>query len=138
MTWSAWIFAAALAAPTGVIGNWATPEGSVVNIAPCGPEICLTVVKVTPRATETTDNQNPDRSLRARSLCGLRIGSGFHPEGANAATGGHLYDPKTGKTYSGKFELEGESLRLRGYVGISLFGRSEVWQRTSDTGSCRS
>jgi len=127
----------AWAAPAGVMGNWATGDGSVVRIAPCGGEICLTVVKVSPKATESVDALNPNASLRTRPLCGLRIGSGFKADGENAAAGGHLYDPKSGRTYSGKFEAKGDSLHLRGYVGITLFGRSETWTRAGEVGACR-
>jgi uncharacterized protein (DUF2147 family) len=128
---------AAWAAPAGVVGNWATSDGSVVRVAPCGSEICLTVVKVTPTAPTTTDAQNPDAHLRSRPLCGLRIGFGFKAEGENAASGGRLYDPKSGRTYSGKIELKGDRLHLRGYVGVALFGRSEVWTRAGEVGACR-
>jgi uncharacterized protein (DUF2147 family) len=124
-------------AQRGVMGNWATPDGSVVKVAECGSEVCLTVVKVRPAAPAKTDVQNPDASLRSRSLCDLRIGSGFKAEGADAASGGKLYDPKSGRTYSGKFWLKDDELHLRGFIGVSLFGRSEVWKRTTDPGACR-
>ncbi len=127
----------ACSAQTGVMGNWATPDGSVVKVASCGPDVCLTVVKVRASAPATTDVQNPDTALRARSLCGLRIGSGFKQEGAEAASGGRLYDPKSGKTYSGKFEVKGNTLHLRGYIGVSLFGRSETWTRAGEVEACR-
>jgi uncharacterized protein (DUF2147 family) len=121
----------------GVMGNWATADGSVVTVASCGTEVCLTIVKVNPGAPVTTDAKNPEASLRSRSLCGLRIGSGFKAEGTDAASGGHLYDPKSGRTYSGKFWLKGDELNLRGYIGVSLFGRSEVWKRAGEVGACR-
>lgn len=128
---------AASATPAGFTGNWSTGDGSVVKVAPCGGDVCLTLVKVTPTAPVTTDAQNPDAHLRSRPLCGLRIGFGFKSEGENAASGGHLYDPKSGRTYNGKLELKGDRLHLRGYVGVALFGRSEVWTRAGEVGACR-
>jgi uncharacterized protein (DUF2147 family) len=122
----------------GLMGDWLTQDGSVVRVAGCsGDAICLTVVKVNPKAPETKDAMNPDAGLRGRSLCGLRIGEGFKPDGQDTAAGGKLYDPVSGKTYSGKIARQGDSLKLRGYVGLALFGRTEVWSRTATPPPCR-
>ena len=43
---------------------------------------------------------------------------------------GELYDPKKGKTYSGKCTLVNQdTLDLRGYIGFSFIGRSSTWTR---------
>jgi len=48
--------------------------------------------------------------------------------------GGDILDPKNGKTYHCKIQLakNGQQLRVRGYIGIPLFGRSQVWLRTTN------
>jgi uncharacterized protein (DUF2147 family) len=121
---------AALAAQGGsVLGEWSDPTGSIVRIDHCGAEICLWVIAVSPSISASTDVQNPDPGERGRALCGLKIGSGFTQRDAGHAAGGSLYDPKTGKTYHGMMWIDGANLELRGYVGISLFGRSETWTR---------
>lgn len=43
---------------------------------------------------------------------------------------GHVYDPKNGKLYNAVLTLKSNQLEIRGYVGISLFGRSTVWTRS--------
>lgn len=45
---------------------------------------------------------------------------------------GKLLEPKSGKIYNGKARLspDGNRLKLRGYMGVSLLGRSVVWIRT--------
>jgi uncharacterized protein (DUF2147 family) len=53
----------------------------------------------------------------------------FTFDGDNVYSGGTVYDPKNGKTYSCKMTLDGNSLNIRGYIGISLFGRSVTWTR---------
>ena len=117
------------AAPAGLEGNWAAPEGSVIRVYGCGEGVCAKVVVVEASAPGTTDQNNPDDALRSRSLCGLEIGQGFKRDDDTHASGGTLYDPKSGKTYSGTMVAEGDSLKLRGFIGVSLFGRTETWKR---------
>jgi uncharacterized protein (DUF2147 family) len=49
-------------------------------------------------------------------------------------SGGEILDPENGKTYRAAMHLEegGEKLVVRGYIGISLFGRSQTWLRRQD------
>jgi uncharacterized protein (DUF2147 family) len=108
----------------------------VIRVQPCGAAVCLAVVKLPSNAPSTTDGQNPDANLRKRPLCGLVIGTGFHQDDAEHLSGGHLYDPKSGHTYRGTISSEGDSLHLRGYIGISLFGRSETWKRVPAVTPC--
>ncbi len=119
----------------GMTGDWKTPGGSVVRLAPCANSLCLRVVTLSPTAPGTVDRNNPDASLRNRSLCNLEIGNGFVAEGDHA-TGGHIYDPMSGKTYKASIKVDGDSLYLRGYIGISAFGRTESWQRIADAKPC--
>lgn len=115
----------------GVLGPWKDPTGSVIRIGRCGPQVCLWIAALTPSAPATTDIHNPQPGQRNRALCGLEIGSGFSLRDLNHASGGTLYDPKTGKTYRGTMTAEGSKLELRGYVGIPLFGESQNWTRTA-------
>lgn len=78
------------------------------------------------------DLKNPDHALRDRPVLGMKILEGFRfaPGKKWPWTGGTVYDPENGKTYSGKMRLEGDkTLRLKGYVLIPLFGRSTTWTR---------
>lgn len=75
------------------------------------------------------DRLNPDPELRGQPIIGLPLMSGFrHVEGV--WKGGRIYDPETGKTYKCVLRIgEDGTLRVRGYVGISLLGRTTVWER---------
>jgi uncharacterized protein (DUF2147 family) len=76
------------------------------------------------------DIQNPEESLRDRPLRGLTILSGFRYEGDGRWDGGRVYDPNSGNTYKGTITVVDDvTLKLRGFIGISLFGRTEVWVR---------
>ena len=113
----------------GIFGQWTEPTGSVIRVDHCGPQICMWVVGISPKAPANVDIYNPDDAKRKRSLCGLQIGTGFVMGSPNEARGGTLYDPKSGKTYRGQMKLKNNTLDLRGYVGISLFGQTQTWNR---------
>lgn len=44
--------------------------------------------------------------------------------------GGRITDPMKDKVYRAVMTLEGDRLRVRGYIGIRAFGRTQVWERT--------
>jgi uncharacterized protein (DUF2147 family) len=75
-----------------------------------------------------TDEKNPKAALQSQPLIGLPILKGFEKDG-NTYTDGTIYDPETGKTYDCKMTYKGKTLNIRGYIGISLIGRSAVWER---------
>lgn len=79
------------------------------------------------------DIHNPDEKLKSRPIQNLVFIMGFKKEkDQNKWTDGSVYDPKSGKTYHGWIKLVDEKkLQLRGYVGISLFGRTAEWTRSS-------
>lgn len=69
-------------------------------------------------------------------LRGLEIAWGLQGSG-KAYDGGYILDPGNGKTYRCKMEVSDDGLRLtvRGFIGISLIGRSQTWHRVPDTAS---
>lgn len=75
------------------------------------------------------DVKNPDPKLRSRNIQGLEILTNFRKD-SKTYVDGEIYDPKSGKTYSCKMTLKGnDQLDIRGYIGISLIGRTESWKR---------
>lgn len=76
------------------------------------------------------DAKNPDKKLRDRALMNLVILTGLESKGKNAYEGGKIYDPKSGNTYKCKGELtDANTLKLRGFIGVSLIGRTDTWTR---------
>jgi uncharacterized protein (DUF2147 family) len=120
-----------------VMGDWKTPTGTILRVEPCGTAVCLRVVRISPSAPATTDIHNPDPALHGRALCGLVVGTGFHQDDATHLSDGRLYDPVSGHTFRGTVTVEGNSLHLRGYIGVPLFGRSETWQRVEPVTACK-
>lgn len=80
------------------------------------------------------DVHNPDPALKSRSLEGIKFLWGFqyNPK-KNRWSDGKVYDPDTGKTYDAKMSLEqkGQILKMRGFVGLSLFGRTARFERVT-------
>lgn len=75
------------------------------------------------------DIKNPNLKLRNNTLLGLVIVKDFVFDN-NKWNDGKVYDPKTGKNYSAYMTMTGlNQLNMRGYIGISLIGRTETWKR---------
>lgn len=78
-----------------------------------------------------TDNLNPDPKLQSNQLIGLVNLKNFTFNGKDEWSGGTIYDPKNGKTYSCKINFESTGkLKIRGYVGVSMLGRNTYWTKS--------
>ncbi|MHB1529874.1 MAG: DUF2147 domain-containing protein [Acidiferrobacteraceae bacterium] len=120
------------------VGVWATRHDKAhIRISPCGNQLCGTIVWLkNPQRNgqPKTDRHNPDRWLRSRPIVGLEILKGFRParDTKNHWIDGSIYDPASGKTYHSEMTLEPDgALGVRGYIGWSVFGRTETWTQVS-------
>jgi uncharacterized protein (DUF2147 family) len=119
------------AADTAVIGDWVTPDHSIVSIYSCGSQkVCAKLAWI--RDPSAKDDNNPDPSLKLRPLCNLQIGNDFEMTDETHAKNGTIYDPDSGKTYTATMVASDSELKVRGYVGAALFGRTEVWHRAQE------
>ena len=76
------------------------------------------------------DVLNPDESLRDRFLHDVVILKDFVYQGKGRWAKGTIYDPNNGKTYQCLLRMKSDSeLMVRGYIGVSLIGRTEIWTR---------
>ncbi|QYY33489.1 MULTISPECIES: DUF2147 domain-containing protein [Cupriavidus] len=64
-------------------------------------------------------------------IIGMTILSGLRKTGDNEWSGGEILDPENGKVYKSKMSLsdDGNKLNVRGFIGISLLGRTQTWER---------
>jgi uncharacterized protein (DUF2147 family) len=77
-----------------------------------------------------TDKNNPDEKLRSTPLLGYRLLRDFQYKGHKTWEEGTIYDPENGSTYSCTIKMTDENtLDVRGFIGVSLFGRTDVWKR---------
>jgi uncharacterized protein (DUF2147 family) len=71
-----------------------------------------------------------DAAPRAAEEPGELILSGMNYQGAGNWSGGTIYDPRSGRTYRARLQLlDAEHLNVRGFVGIEMLGRTQVWTR---------
>ncbi|MEO8173552.1 MAG: DUF2147 domain-containing protein [Sediminibacterium sp.] len=81
------------------------------------------------KGTPKVDANNPDEQLRTKTLLGLVILRNFKYDDGEWS-GGRVYDPQNGKDYKCYMKLkDAKTLNVRGYIGFSLLGRTEVWTR---------
>jgi len=79
------------------------------------------------------DRHNPDQSRKKVPIMGLQMLRNFQYEGDRVWVDGKIYDPEKGSDYSCKLTLESENtLHVRGFIGISLFGRTDTWKRITE------
>ena len=111
--------------PNDIIGYyWSPKKDAKIEIYLKGREYYGKFIWLeTPRK----DINNPVKALQNRSIMGLEFLTGFSLD-HGIYSGGEIYDPETGKTYSCKMSMEGNNLKVRGYIGISLFGRTEIFE----------
>jgi len=119
-----------------VEGRWLSGDGDGwIEVQLVGDSL-IGVIAGSPNNTDGDppryDDLNPDPSLRNRPLDGMAIMIGFTYSGDGRWTGGTIYDPNSGKTYKCTVtQIDGNTLKVRGYIGFSLFGRSDTWTRDS-------
>ncbi|OKA43286.1 hypothetical protein BH759_19140 [Ralstonia solanacearum] len=75
--------------------------------------------------TKCTDDR------KDQPIVGLTILKDLKKTGDNEWAGGNILDPENGKIYSAKMSLseDGQKLNVRGFLGISLLGRTQTWVR---------
>jgi uncharacterized protein (DUF2147 family) len=139
------LIAAILAAPLAAwaqndspVGLWRTIDDetgktkSLVRITETNGELSGKIEKL---FREPSEDQNPkcdkcEGANKDQPILGMTILSGLKKDG-DSYSGGHVIDPKKGKTYKAKVTLtdSGKKLEMRGYIGTPLLGRTQTWVR---------
>jgi len=126
------------AADLSPVGRWRTiddktgEQTSVVEITQAGDVLNGRVIKIIPKAGDPADPtckkcEGPEKDQR---ILGMTILKGFKRDG-DEWDGGTILDPRSGNVYNSELRLDedGKKLQVRGYIGISLFGRTATWIR---------
>lgn len=109
-----------------VLGKWITEAGDAqVEIYKSGDKLNGKIIWLA-KGPETTDSHNSDEKLRSRKLMGVNILSGLSQK-KDKWEGGRIYNPKNGKNYKCSIWLDGDKLKVRGYLG--MFYETQTWKR---------
>lgn len=133
--------------PKAPLGRWITESGNLeVDIAPCNAgsgsnsasatPLCGKVVRVL--ANRSMGAPGTDMAAAdARPALGMTLLSGLRPTDGGSEHLGEIYNRENAKTYRAALTpAEPDQLLVRAYVGIPLFGKTQVWRRpAADTGS---
>ena len=118
-----------------VLGVWETGSGKArIKIDKNGETFMGRIVWLREPNDETgkpkVDKNNPDEGLRQKPLLGYHLLKNFTYSGNKTWEDGTIYDPENGSTYSCTIAMVDENtLEVRGYIGVTLFGRTDVWKR---------
>ena len=130
-----------------VMGTWLSESGvAQIKIGPCpdaasGPICGFVVNLINPRGPDgaavapeaATDYRNENPALRTRKVTGMPLIWGFKQAAQpNTFEDGKIYNGEDGKTYSANISLQPDGkLRLRGFVGTPMFGKTQLWTRVN-------
>lgn len=136
---AAFLIPSALTAAASPYGLWMTEKkGVIIDVYACGDALCGRTVwlkKMTFKdGRDRLDAKNPDAALRARHWCGIEVITGVKPVSKTEWRGGDVYDPKTGRTFDFDMEQRGDTMKVLGYLGVTVLGKSETWTRTTSGG----
>lgn len=112
-----------------ILGTYMTEGGKAkIVVSKQGTRYIGTLVWT--RRGDVLDSKNPDKAEAEKKLVGKVILRDLqYDEGADYK-GGKIYDPESGKTYSCKATHQADgNLKVRGFIGASLFGRTTLWTR---------
>lgn len=122
--------------PDAIVGVWKTGDGNaMVRIYKNGDKYQGKIVWLKePIDPETgkpkLDKNHSDEASRMRPILGLINIWGFIQTEKNVWEEGKIYDPKNGSTYSCTIKMTNpQTLEVRGYIGVSLIGRTDVWTK---------
>jgi uncharacterized protein (DUF2147 family) len=118
-----------------VIGKWKTIDDetgkakSIVEIYEKSGKIYGKVIEILEEDRKKSLCQDCSGEDKNKPILGITVVKGLSKEGKGYGNG-KILDPKNGKLYKCSIVLDGkDKLEVRGFVGISMFGRSQYWYR---------
>ena len=119
----------AKASPTSPVGEWLVEDGkSQIRVEECGANLCG-YVSVAKKPNEK-DRNNPNPSLRGRSVVGMPILLDMKPSGNR--WNGRIYNAQDGRTYTGIISLKnGNTLRVQGCAFGGMICGNQNWSRVN-------
>jgi uncharacterized protein (DUF2147 family) len=136
----AFLLLAAVEPGMSPVGRWRTIDDhtgrpkSIVEIRESNGKLSGIIESVYPQPGRPPNPvcEKCSGDLKNRPIKGMMFLWGFTRHG-DGWSDGHILDPENGKVYKCTLKVEngGARMKVRGYVGVSLFGRTQVWERVS-------
>ena len=129
------VFAATALWASSPVGLWTTIDDKTgakrgeVEIYEKNNTLYGRILKVYPHPGDTGVCHKCPGKFKDKPIEGLRFLWGLHHKGYGEWDKGYILDPKTGHVYRAKIRLKGDKLYVRGYKGISILGRTQIWVR---------
>lgn len=126
------------AANASPVGKWTTISDStgkprsILQITESNNMLYGKVIKIYPEAGDTGICDKCSGNFKNKKILGLTIMWGLKQNSDGTWSGGQILDPKIGKIYRVKLTVapDGKTIKARGYIGISLLGRTQTWIRS--------
>lgn len=113
--------------PNDIVGRYWNPDrDGIIEIFKTGRTFSGRIIWSAKREIDTF---NPNASLKGRNMLGVPFLKGFKFDGKGKWVDGSVYAFDNGRTYSGNIRLDGNKLKMRGFVGVSLLGRTVTFIR---------
>ena len=134
------IAASAWSNESDVLGVWSGGD-SLLEVSASGDSLSMKVLAIRDAVylpdeglgepgSPRRDDKNPDPALKDRLLVGMELLADYRWTGKRWE--GKIYDPESGNTYSSRMELDGERLKMRGYIGMPMLGRTQYFEPVAD------
>ena len=122
-----------------IFGKWKTIDDetgkpkSIVEIYEKSGKVYAKIIHIIEAENRNRVCENCEGDDKNKPILGMVIIRGLTKDGSEY-NGGKILDPKNGKSYKCNISLETkDKLKIRGYIGFSLIGRSQYWIRVDES-----
>ena len=128
-------FCSRVMAASPIEGDWIAMDDktgskrAMVHLSIVKDTLNGTVMYVYPQPGDTGQCSACSGEFKDKPMEGLQVIWGLKDQGNGVWDEGHILDGKSGKIYRLKMSMNDGKLHLRGYIGISLIGRTQIWER---------
>lgn len=116
-------------------GNWISLDDktgqkrAIIRLTVAGDSLTGTLEKIFPQPGDIENCEKCPGEFKDKPIRGLQFIWGLKDKGNGEWGGGRILDPKTGSIYRAKMTLKDDKLYVKGYLGVSIIGRTQVWIR---------
>ena len=116
-------------------GDWTTVDdvtgekGAVVNLVETDGVLNGTIAEVFAKPGDSGICSKCGNEFKDKPIKGLQFIWGLKDQGNGVCDNGHILDARSVKIYHAKVTVKGDKLYVRGYIGVAMLGRTQVWIR---------